>query len=142
MFLTNPSRLAATYGPTDADNIATKLTNLVNYLETHPALGIDPPSVAALDAYPAVASAYDAWDAQPVLGRRGERRRRRSPACCRHPHGRPGLTYVTLVGGDDILPMGRVPDLTRISNESDYASTFGDVPTRSRPPRPRVHAHR
>ena len=34
----------------------------------------------------------------------------------------PGITYVTLVGGDDILPMGRVPDLTRVANESDYAA--------------------
>ena len=34
---------------------------------------------------------------------------------------------MTIVGGDDIVPLGRVPDLTRVSNEAEYTSTFGDT---------------
>ena len=56
------------------------------------------------------------------------RLRRRTPsrppsrASCRPSGGRRRTSsYVTLVGGDDILPMGRIPDLTRVANESDYA---------------------
>jgi hypothetical protein len=36
-----------------------------------------------------------------------------------------GIKNVVLVGGDDILPMARLADATPLSNEANYASTFG-----------------
>ena len=124
VFLTNPSRLAATYGTIEANNVATKLTNLVSYLDTHPALGLKA-AVVPVDAYPGIGAKYTAWDGNPcsvsaandvASGITGVLKTVRTAA--------PGVINVTLVGGDDILPMGRVPDLTRIANESDYAATF------------------
>jgi hypothetical protein len=41
------------------------------------------------------------------------------------PAPAPNLQYVVIVGGDDVLPMARVADNTAISNESDYAGSFG-----------------
>ena len=37
---------------------------------------------------------------------------------------RPGLQNVVIVGDDDVVPFARIPDLTNVSNESDYT---GDV---------------
>ena len=37
----------------------------------------------------------------------------------------PPLQYVVIIGGDDVLPMARVADTTEISNEVDYANSFG-----------------
>ena len=32
------------------------------------------------------------------------------------------VKYVVIVGSDEIVPMARVPDLTQLSNERDYAA--------------------
>ena len=37
----------------------------------------------------------------------------------------PPLQYVVIIGGDDVLPMARVADITEVSNEVDYANSFG-----------------
>ena len=37
----------------------------------------------------------------------------------------PPLQYVVIIGGDDVLPMARVADTTEVSNEADYANSFG-----------------
>jgi len=39
----------------------------------------------------------------------------------------PNLKYVVLVGGDDSLPLFRLPDLTTIANESDYLAYTNTV---------------
>ena len=124
VFLTNPSRLAATYGQVAADGVATKLAALVVNAATK---GLKA-AIVPVDAYPGVGATYTAWDANPcsvsaangvATAITGVLQAVRTAA--------PGLTYVSLVGGDDILPMGRTPDLTRVANESDYASTFGNA---------------
>ena len=38
----------------------------------------------------------------------------------------PRLTYVTIVGSDEIIPFARKPDETSISNESTFANEFSD----------------
>ena len=74
---------------------------------------------------PAVASAYAAWNANPchadrankvvneitrlVVGIRNGALRRRRP---------PGSANVVIVGGDDIVPMARLDDTTRVGNET------------------------
>jgi len=127
VFLTNPSRLAATYGPDAANSVGSRLDYLVDYLNDNPQLGIVP-AIVPVDGDPGVREAYVQWDSTPcsvsaangvtasitqVL--KGLRESGVAPA------------YVTVVGGDDIVPMGRVPDLTRIANQAEYASTFRDT---------------
>lgn len=127
VFLTAPSRLAATYGQEAANSVGSRLDYLVDYLTDNPQLGVVP-AIVRVDGDAAVSDAYDHWDASPcsvsaanavtasitqVL--KGLRDGGVTPA------------YITLVGGDDIIPMGRVPDLTRIANQAEYASTFRDT---------------
>lgn len=127
IFLTNPSRLAATYGPDAANSVGSRLDYLVDYLNDNPQLGIVP-AIVPVDGDPGVREAYAQWDSTPcsvsaangvtasitqVL--KGLRESGVTPA------------YITVVGGDDIVPMGRVPDLTRIANQAEYASTFRDT---------------
>ncbi len=125
LFLTDPVRLAQTYGDSAAGALTVKLANLVAYLDAHPELGIVP-AVVPVDAYPDVASAYTTWDANPCSVSAANGVAAQVTGVIRGIQAsNPGLAYITIVGGDDIIPMGRVPDLTRVSNESEYASTFG-----------------
>jgi hypothetical protein len=39
----------------------------------------------------------------------------------------PNVEFVVLVGGDDVLPFFRVPDLTTIANEADYATYLREL---------------
>ncbi|HEV8404110.1 MAG TPA: PxKF domain-containing protein [Candidatus Limnocylindrales bacterium] len=127
VFLTNQSRLVATYGQAAADDVAQSLTDLVTYLDGHPGLGIVP-VVVPVDAYPGVRPAYDAWDDAPCSVSAANAVAAQITGVLRDIQTTAhGLAYVTIVGGDDIVPMGRVPDLTRVSNESEYTSTFGDT---------------
>ena len=87
VFLTNPGRLAATYGATEANTVATKLANLVTYLNGHPALGLKA-AVVPVDAYPGLGGAYTAWDQNPCSVSRRERRR---DGDHRRPPGRPDV---------------------------------------------------
>ncbi len=127
VFLTNQSRLVATYGQTAADGVASSLSALVTYLQANPSLGIVP-AVIPVDAYPGVRPAYDAWDDAPCSVSAANAVAAQITGVLRTIQAaNPALAYVTIVGGDDIVPMGRVPDLTRVSNESEYTSTFGDA---------------
>ncbi len=40
--------------------------------------------------------------------------------------GSPRLTYVTIVGSDEVIPFARKPDETSIANESTFAGEFSD----------------
>ncbi|HQF04370.1 MAG TPA: hypothetical protein PK868_10265, partial [Phycicoccus sp.] len=128
IFLTNPSRLAATHGQDAADGIAGELQATVDYLNADTTKGLKA-AVVPVDAYAAVQEAYDAWDANPcsVPGANGVTAAITGVLAGLRSAGN-DLDYVTLVGGDDLLPMGRVADLTRVGNESEYASTFQGAP--------------
>ena len=124
LFLTQPGRLAATHGTSAAQDVSDALDALVNHLEDDPELGVRP-LVVPLDAYADVRDAYAAWDAAPCSVAAANDVAAQVTGIVRAVRAaNPDLAYVTVVGGDDIVPMGRVPDLTRISNERDYAATF------------------
>ena len=132
LILTNPSRLAATYGPgaSGADGVASSLTGFVSWLgdPAQAALGTKA-AVIPLDAYTDVQSAYQAWDNNPCSVSAANKVASSITAVIagiRLAH--PGISSITIIGGDDIIPMGRVADLTRVSNESEYASTFAASP--------------
>ncbi len=124
LFLTDPGRIVATYGQAAEDSIEAKLTALVTYLNGNPQLGVVP-AVIPVEAYPGVSSAYQAWDANPCSVALANAVTAQITGVIHSIRtGAPGISYVTILGGDDIIPMGRTPDLTRVSNESEYASTF------------------
>jgi uncharacterized protein YjbI with pentapeptide repeats len=124
LFLTDPGRIVATYGQAAEDTLASQITDLVHYLNANPQLGVVP-AVIPIEAYPGVSAAYQAWDANPcsVAGANAVAAQITGVIHTIRA-GAPDIAYVTILGGDDIVPMGRVPDLTRVSNESEYASTF------------------
>ena len=114
----------ATYGQAAEDTLATQISDLVTYLNANPQLGVVP-AVVPIEAYPGVSSAYHAWDANPCSVASANAVAAQITGVIHSIRaGAPGISYVTILGGDDIVPMGRVPDLTRVSNESEYASTF------------------
>ena len=88
--------------------------------------------VLPVDGEPAVAAAYDAWNANPCPTTRPTRWSTRSPgsssgsATAPSPvsHRIPTLANVVVVGGDDIVPMARLDDTTRVGNETGYADEF------------------
>ena len=97
-------------------------------------------AVVPVDAYPGVDGLYGTWDANPCSVSAANGVAAAITACSRRSRPRPpGVSYVTLVGGDDILPMGRVPDLTRIAQRVRLCDRPSATRrTRSRPRRPRA----
>ncbi len=87
-----------------------------------------PNTVLFVDAYPAVQAAYANWDADPgdpdlankvvaaINGVVDSEVRAK-------PNGA-GLKYLVIVGGDRVIPQGRLGDFTTVANENGYAETF------------------
>ncbi len=77
----------------------------------------------AVDGDPAVAAAYEAWDDAPcsveaanaVVSRILDVVNRAAPG------NTDGLRHLVIVGGDDVIPQGRVFDNIGLSNEADHA---------------------
>jgi hypothetical protein len=82
-------------------------------------------AVVSVDANNQVSNAYSAWDSAPcdVDGANGVVRAINAYVDELFPAGpsRDALKSITIVGGDDQIPMGRVPDDTKYSNELEYA---------------------
>ena len=123
--LVNRQRMGDTFGPQAADDVIAALDELVARDDVK---GV----VIPVDADPAIAAAYAAWDANPCLADRANQvvnEITRLVVGIRNgaldgvgPH--PALANVVVVGGDDIIPMARLDDTTRIGNETGYADEF------------------
>jgi uncharacterized protein YjbI with pentapeptide repeats len=130
LFLVNKKRLGDTYGATTAANVMAKLGELASRQDLGVTSAVIP--VEAAFSFPGVdvPAAYTAWDANPC-----------SPALAQSvaleitelldnlitPAMEDEIENVVIVGGDDIIPMGRVPDTTEIANERTYANALGSV---------------
>jgi hypothetical protein len=42
----------------------------------------------------------------------------------------PNVKHIVLVGGDEVIPFYRIPDLTTLANETDYAAYMGSIDAR------------
>ncbi len=120
IFLVDRYRLAQTYTTGDAANVMTALGGLAGQA----ALGVRG-VVEPVEAWPGVQALYDAWDQNPCSASRANAVSTALAGIVDSVRqSAPGLKYVVLVGGYDLLPPFVIPDLTRIANETGYASTF------------------
>jgi hypothetical protein len=128
VFVVDPSRMSGLYGAAASDTLMGQLNDFVTWLQARPALGVNP-TVLTVDADQSVRDAYAQWDASPCLpsGANGV-----VSQIARILNGYrsagAALKNVVIVGGDDVIPFGRVPDRTSVANELGYSSTFADGP--------------
>jgi Tol biopolymer transport system component len=119
LILVNRKRLGDTYGAGAMNDVMAKLNELAGRAD----LGIVG-AVVPVEGDSAVADAYGDWDQNPcspaaaneVVRQIGQLIDRIEPA---------NLRYKVIVGGDDQIPFGRVPDETLIANESTYVQSLG-----------------
>ncbi|MEX1195549.1 MAG: hypothetical protein WED85_10870, partial [Dehalococcoidia bacterium] len=120
LFLFNRTRLTALYGAAEAQDLLTELSDpaFINRADVEG-------TIIHVDANTAVSDAYDDWD---------------DINQCSTDYANAiadeivnvidGLTTtvdpenIVVVGSDDVIPFGRVPDNSRVSNESDFAGDF------------------
>ena len=80
-----------------------------------------------VETYPEVAAAYTAWDLNPCSAARANAVAAAIAAKIdAFKVATPSVKNVVLIGGFDQIPAFAVPDLTRIANETGYASTFAN----------------
>jgi len=126
VFLVNGARLASSdpNGAAGADAALTAINNLVNAPGVTDGVVVD---VSDILLELGVANYYDIWDANPcdadaanaivnAITQYLEEKRLVSPK----------LSYVTIVGSDEVIPFARKPDETSIANESTFAGEFSD----------------
>jgi uncharacterized repeat protein (TIGR01451 family) len=124
LFVVDSRRLQAAYGVDDAQTAISSLSTLAGRTD----LGVNG---AVLDVAndPAVAAAEATWDASPCSPDNANAVATAiAAAVARYTAVRPSVKYIVLGGGDDQIPFFRLSDLTTVSNEADYASTFIDHP--------------
>ena len=121
LFLVDQQRLTETYGAAGTNALITKLNTVAARSEVAGA-------VIKVDGSAAVRAAYSSWDAAPCDADRAnqvvgaidtlvDQLQSALPGT-----GAKALTSVTLVGSDQMLPMARVADGTKDSNEFQYAA--------------------
>jgi hypothetical protein len=119
LFIVNQKRLGDTYGATAANDVMTALSALAARSDLDVTGAIVP-----VEGYPEVAAAYAAWDednpCSPLLANDVVTAIASRINEIRATHA--NVKYVVIVGSDEIVPMARVPDLTQLSNERDYAA--------------------
>jgi uncharacterized protein YjbI with pentapeptide repeats len=118
LFIVDQKRLGDLYGASAANGVMSSLTTLAGRSD----LGVIG-AVVPVDGDSNVASKLGTWDANPC-----------SPVAANdvvaainsvvdgYRGSLTDLKNIVLVGSDDVIPLARVPDLTRISNESDYTN--------------------
>ncbi len=120
IILVNQQRLGDTFGQAAASGVMAKLASLASRPDVN---GV----VIPVEGDPGVASAYDTWNANPCATDQANKvvnditrlvvgiRNGALPAVSEHL----SLANVVVVGGDDIVPMARLDDTTRVGNEKD-----------------------
>ena len=119
LFLVNEQRLGDTYGRAAEGQVLDELPDVVKMTGV---AGV----VYPVESDSKVHAAYKDWDRDPCNPDPANAVSARIQTLVQGVRAlHPELQNVVLVGSDDQLPMARLPDGTRISNEADYATTFG-----------------
>ncbi len=115
VILTDKKRLSDLYGSAAATNVMTKLQTLAARTDVK---GV----VISVEANPAVQTAYNAWDAASCSPAKANQV---VTAINAYIDGiratNSTLKYLVIAGGDQVVPMGRVPDRVDLDNESSFA---------------------
>ncbi len=124
LFLFNQQRFAAIHGAAAAQDVAEGLADLQAAVNADSDDGVDA-AILAVDSVGAVQSAYATWDAAPceignINGVVGA-----IAAEIDSIRATNDLDHIMIVGGDDVIPFGRVTDATSIANEQGYTSSLG-----------------
>ena len=121
LILANRERLTRAYGATAADSLLANLDTFAG----DPSVG---GAVVLVDGDPAVRSAYDNWDASPCglgLPNLVVRKINDYVDALLGPSGSPTratVANVVVVGSDEQVPMARLIDNTKLSNELEYGA--------------------
>ena len=116
-----PAGNGDTYGLPGENSVVGALTRLAG----ERALGV---SGAVIPVEALAQSQYTAWDANPCdndAANAVANAIANQIATLKASHA--SLKYVVFVGGDDQVPFFRVPDLSRIANESGFADSFAST---------------
>lgn len=118
LFLVNPGRMAARDGVTPTQEMLDELETLAAQTD-----GV----IVPVDADPTIdtGAAYSAWDQDPCSAQAANEVVTEINRVVDHVRemgeGLPELRSIVLVGPDDVLPQGRIPDHTALANEGEYA---------------------
>lgn len=119
LFLVNAQQLRAEYGDQQTSDLLSELTTFAGRSDVAGA-------VVQVDQNPGVAAAYNAWNAAPCSIEAANAVAGTVASLVRGYHAaEPTISSVTLVGGDEQLPMARLADLTSAVNERGFAE--GDL---------------
>ncbi len=126
LVLTNEERLGNRFGAAAANDAMTALDDLVT------AAGVNG-AVLPLDGNPTVQATYAQWNSNPchiantnalVASVTNLIDRIRTGDAGAGIAAHPNLDTIIVAGGDDIVPMARLADTTRVGNEKTYADRF------------------
>ena len=114
LILVNQQRMAALYG---ANDTATMMSGLATLAARPDVQGL----VVPVDSDASVRAAYAAWDQSPCSPDQANAVVSEINALVDtiRPNT-PNLRHVVLVGGDNAIPSGRLPDLTSVDNQVSY----------------------
>ncbi|HYM14739.1 MAG TPA: C25 family cysteine peptidase [Dehalococcoidia bacterium] len=118
LFIVDQRRLGDLYGSTAASDVMSSLTALAGRGD----LGVNG-AILPVEGDPNVAAKLATWDANPCSPVAANDAVTAINAVVDGYRGSlPNLQNIVIVGSDDVIPFARVPDLTHISNESDYTN--------------------
>jgi hypothetical protein len=118
LFIMNFGATAKAYGLTAANNLLAKLNTVAARADVNGA-------VLQVDGDGAVRTAKAAWDASPCsTAAANDVVRKINAVVARYRAQATGVQSITIVGGDELIPMARIADLTTDANE---ASAVGDL---------------
>jgi hypothetical protein len=119
LILVNGKRIGNTYGGTSQADVMSAL----NHLAGDRTLGV---SGAVIPVEGLAQSQYNTWDQNPCdVNAANAVANAIADEIGQVKAARPSLKYVVFAGGDDQIPFFRIPDLSRIANESGFAGSFG-----------------
>ena len=120
----NKKRLGDMYGPAAADAVMAKLQTLAGYTDQGGNHDFDVRgAVIPVDGDPTVAADYGAWDDSPCsVGAANTIVTDINRVVDRLRPGLNDLRYVVVVGNDEAIPFGRVPDRSAEANEIEAGS--------------------
>jgi uncharacterized delta-60 repeat protein len=134
LILVNQKRLGDLYGVTAANNVMAKLNALASYTDPSNSEFDVRGAVLPIDGDSTVASDYQAWDNSPCSVKAANQIvADTNKVVDRLRGGLNDLRYVVVIGSDEVVPFGRVPDTSAKANEagagSDVVQRGNDNPT-------------